>query len=74
MSEMKFETQQQTFAEPRLDSLSEIFSLVLKAVALGMGACSLVLTVLPDAGQGDTPITLLSIGLAALAMDALKQS
>ncbi|MBN2556263.1 MAG: hypothetical protein JXA97_10035 [Anaerolineales bacterium] len=73
MSEMNFETRQQTLAEPRTDSLSKIFSLVLKAVALGMGVCSLVLTVLPGAGQSDTLITLLSIGLAALAMHALQQ-
>ena len=50
-----------------------IIGLVLKAVALGMGVVSIVLGFIPGAADADTSITLLSIGLAALAVAALQQ-
>ena len=50
-----------------------IVGLVLKAVALGMGVVSIVLGFIPGAGDVDTQVTLLSIGLAALAVAALQQ-
>ena len=48
-----------------------IVTLVLKAVAVGMPVASIVLGFIPSAGDVDTQITLLSIGLAALAIAAL---
>ena len=50
-----------------------IVSLVLKAVALGMSVVSIVLGFIPNAGDMDTHITLLGIGLAALALAALQK-
>ena len=50
-----------------------IVSIVLKAVALGMGIVSIVLGFLPVAADVDTQITLLGIGLAALAIAALDK-
>ena len=50
-----------------------IVGLVLKAVALGMGVVSIVLGFIPGAGDVDTQVTLLGIGLAALAVAALQQ-
>jgi hypothetical protein len=50
-----------------------IVSLVLKAVALGMGVVSIVLGFIPGAADANTQITLLSIGLAALAVAALQK-
>ena len=50
-----------------------ISSLVLKAVAVGMSVGSIVLGFIPDAADVDTQITLLSIGLAALAIAALQR-
>jgi len=50
-----------------------IVSIVLKAVALGMGIASIVLGFLPVAADVDTQITLLGIGLAALAIAALDK-
>ena len=50
-----------------------IITLVLKAVAVGMSVVSIVLGFLPDAADVDTQITLLSIGLAALAVAALQK-
>jgi len=47
--------------------------LVLKAVALAMGVASIVVGFIPDAADMDTHITLLSIGLVALALNALMQ-
>ena len=50
-----------------------ITGIVLKAVAVGMSIVSIVLGLLPDAADVDTHITLLSIGLAALAIAALMK-
>ena len=52
--------------------IQRISSLVLKAVAVGMSISSIVLGFIPDVGDVDTHITLLSIGLAALAIAALQ--
>ena len=56
-----------------MEDRQRIVSLVLKAVALGMGVVSIVLEFLPDAADIGTQITLLSIGLAALAIAALQK-
>ena len=50
-----------------------ITGLVLKAVAVGMSVVSIVLGFIPEAADVDTHITLLSIGLAALAVAALMK-
>ena len=50
-----------------------ITGLVLKAVAVGMSVVSIVLGFIPGAADVDTHITLLSIGLAALAIAALMK-
>jgi len=50
-----------------------IISLVLKAVAVGMSVVSIVLGFLPDAADVDTHLTLLGIGLFALAVAALQK-
>ena len=51
---------------------SRIVGLVLKAVALGMGVVSIVMGFIPGAADVDTLVTLLGIGLAALAVAALQ--
>lgn len=56
-----------------MENPQRIISLVLKAVAVGMSVGSIVLGVLPDAADVDTQITLLSIGLFALAVAALQK-
>jgi len=53
--------------------VSRIVNLVLKAVAVGMSVASIVLGSLSDAVGVDTQITLLGIGLAALAIAALQK-
>ena len=50
-----------------------IIGLVLKAVAVGMSVASIVMGFIPDVGDVDTHITMLSVGLAALAVAALWQ-
>jgi len=50
-----------------------IVSLVLKAVAVGMSVASIVLGFLPDVADIDTHVTLLGIGLFALAVSALQK-
>ncbi len=50
-----------------------IVSLVLKAVAVGMSVASIVLGFLPDVADIDTHVTLLGIGLFALAVAALQK-
>ena len=50
-----------------------ISSLVLKAVAVGMSVTSIVLGFIPNVADVDTLITLLSIGLFALAVAALQK-
>ena len=52
---------------------SKIVTLVLKAVAVGMSVVSVVLGFLPDAADADTQLTLLGIGLFALALAALQK-
>jgi hypothetical protein len=53
--------------------IERIIGLVLKAVAVGMSVVSIVMGFLPDVATVDTHITLLSIGLAALAVAALQK-
>ena len=55
-----------------MENISGIISLVLKAVALGMGVVSIVLGIL-GAADVSTQVTLLSIGLFALALAALQK-
>lgn len=50
----------------------DIISLVLKAVAMGMAIASLVLGFFPKETSVKTHITLLSIGLTALAVASLQ--
>ncbi len=50
-----------------------IIGLVLKAVAVCMSIASIVMGFIPGMADVDTHITLLSIGLAALAVAALWQ-
>ncbi len=50
-----------------------IIGLVLKAVAVGMSVASIVMGFIPGVADVDTHITLLSVGLAALAVAALWQ-
>jgi hypothetical protein len=56
-----------------MESAQRIIPLVLKAVALGMGVVSIVLGFLPEAADVSTQVTLLSIGLLALALAALQK-
>lgn len=56
----------------KMENPKKIISLILKAVALGMAVVSIVLGFLPDAADLATQITLLSIGLFALAVAALQ--
>jgi hypothetical protein len=55
-----------------MESPAQIVNLVLRAVAVGMAVASLVMGFLPGAATANTHITLLSIGLAALAVAALQ--
>ncbi len=56
-----------------MENVQNIINLVLKAVAVGMSVASIVLSYLPDAADADTQLTLLSIGLAALAVASLQK-
>ena len=56
-----------------MENAQRIISLVLKAVALGMAVVSIVLGFLPGAADMSTQVTLLSIGLLALALAALQR-
>ena len=56
-----------------MENVPRIIGLVLKAVALGMAVVSIVLGFLPEAADVSTQVTLLSIGLFALALDALQK-
>ena len=53
--------------------ISRITRLVLKAVAVGMSIASIVMGFIPSVTDVNTHITLLSIGLAALAVAALQE-
>jgi hypothetical protein len=55
-----------------MKAAQEIIPVVLKAVALAMGVVSIVLGLL-NAGGASTQITLLAIGLFALALAALQK-
>ena len=50
-----------------------IIQLVLKVVAMAMGIVSIVMGFIPNAADIETHITLLSIGLFALALAALQK-
>ena len=54
-------------------NVQRITGLVLKAVAVGMAVASLVMGFIPGVANANTQITLLGIGLAALAIDALQK-
>ena len=51
--------------------IQRISRIVLKAVAIGMSISSIVMGFFPDVTDVDTHITMLSIGLTALAVAAL---
>ena len=53
--------------------IQRIIPLVLKAVAVGMSVACIVMGFIPGVANADTQITLLSIGLAALAIVALQE-
>ena len=53
--------------------LDPFVSLVLKAVAVGMSIASIVMGFIPNVADIDTHITLLGIGLAALAVATLQK-
>jgi hypothetical protein len=53
-------------------NVSDIISFVFRAVALGMAVSAIVLGILGTAST-DTLVTLLSIGLFTLALDALDR-
>jgi len=57
----------------KMEDPKKIINLVLKAVAVGMSVASIVMGFIPDVADVDTHITLLSIGLAALAVAALQK-
>jgi uncharacterized membrane protein YwzB len=57
----------------KMENTQRIISLVLKAVALGMAVVSIVLGFFPEAADISTQVTLLSIGLFALAVAALQK-
>ena len=50
-----------------------IVNLVLKAVAVGMSTASLVMGFIPGVADSDTQVTLLGVGLAALAVESLTE-
>ena len=53
--------------------IQRIPSIVLKAVAVGMSVASIVLGFIPDVVDANIRITMLSVGLAALAIAALQK-
>ena len=55
-----------------MENAQRIIGLVLKAVALGMAVVSIVLGFLPKVTSISTQVTLLSIGLFALALAGLQ--
>jgi energy-converting hydrogenase Eha subunit A len=59
-------------AVSRSQRVSDIISLVFRAVALAMGVAALVMSILGVA-DADTLVILLSIGLFTLALDALDR-
>jgi hypothetical protein len=55
-----------------MEDREKLVKLVLKAVALGMAVVSIVMNFIPQAANVGTQVTLLSIGLFALALAALQ--
>jgi len=53
--------------------IARITRLLLKAVAVGMSVSSIVMGFIPGVADADTQVTLLGVGLAALAIAALQQ-
>ena len=56
-----------------MENLKKIIPIVLKAVAVGMSVVSIVMGFLPGVTTVETHVTLLSIGLFALALAALQK-
>jgi hypothetical protein len=56
-----------------MEETKRIINLILKAVALAMAIASIVLGFFPGEATVETHITLLSIGLATLAVAALQK-
>ena len=56
-----------------MENLTKTVSIVLKAVAVGMSVASIVMGFLPGVATVETHLTLLSIGLFALALAALQK-
>jgi len=56
-----------------MEDPKKIINLILKAVALAMAIASIVMGLFPGETTAETHITLLSIGLAALAIAALQK-
>lgn len=56
-----------------MEKVQNIVTLVLKAVAVGMSVASIVLGFFPDVADVNTHLTLLGIGLFALAVAALQK-
>ncbi len=55
-----------------MEDAQKIIGIVLKAVALAMGVASIVLGYFTDVVDTGVQVTLLSLGLAALAISALQ--
>jgi len=53
--------------------IKRTIGIVLKAVAVGMSVASIVMGFIPGVADLDTHITLLGVGLAALAVAALQE-
>jgi hypothetical protein len=56
-----------------MEDPKKIVNLILKAVAMAMAIASIVMGFFPGDATTETHITLLSIGLAALAVAALQK-
>jgi hypothetical protein len=56
-----------------MEDPKKIITLILKAVAMAMAIASIVMGFFPGETSGETHITLLGIGLAALAVAALQK-
>jgi hypothetical protein len=56
-----------------MENAPRIIGLILKAVALGMAVVSIVLGFLPEVADISTQVTMLSMGLSALALAALQK-
>ena len=56
-----------------MENRSSIIILALKALALAMAVVSIILGILPQVADVATQVTLLSVGLFALALAALQK-